>query len=133
MEEPKKIRTFVALKTPPEWDAAVGEIQAQLKKEIRNSEIKWVDPEQIHITLRFLGYILPDQIQEVTKALDQAAAESDPFAVTLTGIGCFPSVRRPRVLWVGVKDPAQCASALQAQVTNLTQAIGEKPEDRPFT
>ena len=56
---PKKIRAFVALKTPPEWDARIADLQQALKRRLRSDAFRWTKAEQIHITLRFLGSIPP--------------------------------------------------------------------------
>ena len=128
---PKKIRVFIALQPPSEWIKQLGGLQASLKKELRAREIKWLQLEQIHITLRFFGYILPQEVQLIGAAMNRVAAETEPFTIFATGLGCFPSLRRPRVLWVGVEDRG--VTKLQAGITKETRTIGEKPEDRPFS
>jgi len=127
----KKIRAFIALKPPPEWTEQLGRVQDNLQKELRSPAIKWVQPQQIHITLRFFGYILLEQVDPIVAAMNKIAAQTEAFTLSARGLGCFPSTRTPRVLWVGVED--RCVVELQEQITTATRMVGQEPEDRPFS
>ena len=131
-ETPKKVRAFVALKTPAAWDAALGKLQGELKGKVRSKAFKWTKPEQIHITLRFLGHILPDEVKAVMDRTEDLISRHSAFNLRCEGLGCFPSPRRPRVLWAGITGDTDALEALHASVTAATQSFGEPPEDRAF-
>jgi RNA 2',3'-cyclic 3'-phosphodiesterase len=129
----KKIRTFIALKPPENWIEQLNRIATELKRELRSNEVKWVQPEQIHITLRFLGYIFPDQLPAVVEGLNRSARDTEPFILRGSALGCFPTVRRARVLWLGIEDQGQRCGELRRSITDETSAVGEPREDRVFT
>jgi 2'-5' RNA ligase len=133
MNPSAKVRLFVALKPPEEWIKQLATVATELRTQLRSKEIKWVQPEQIHITLRFLGYILPDEVAAVVQGVNRAAAGEKPFVLRAGALGCFPSVRRARVLWIGVEDSQQLAAELQRKISDQTASLGEPPEDRDFT
>ena len=129
---PRKIRAFLALKTPPVWDEKLGELQRNLKSKFGSSAFRWVKPEQIHITLRFFGWITTPQADELTLLLPGICSAHPPFTLSCESLGTFPNVRRPRVLWAGLKGDLQQASALHLALSAATAKYGEPPEDRPF-
>ena len=63
--------------------------------------VKWVDPEQLHMTLKFLGEVRPERVGDVQAAVARVAAKTAPFEMVLTGAGAFPTMRRPKVVWLG--------------------------------
>lgn len=130
--KPKKIRAFLALKTPPDWDAEFAALQQRLKSELRTKAIRWTNPEQIHITLRFLGYILPDDTKKVGVLLPAICSAHPPFILRCSDLGCFPNASRPRVLWAGLDGETQRVQQLQSGIVEATRHIGEPPEDREF-
>src|SRR6476659_9676034 len=102
-----KIRAFVALKPPSSWIGELRQIQATLRKELGSRDFKWVDPEQMHITLRFFGSIATEQIPDVAGMITKAIAGVPQFILCAGSLGCFPSLRKPRVLWMGIEDSPQ--------------------------
>jgi 2'-5' RNA ligase len=133
VQSPKRIRAFIALEPPPEWKQELGNAQAQLKARLRGSSIRWIDPAQIHITLRFLGWVFPAEAEEVGGILKGTCEAFQPFSVSCAEIGCFPSVKRPRVIWAGINAPDDTLQRLHGRITEETRSIGEPPEDRPFS
>ena len=132
-EKPKKIRAFIALKTPASWDAALGELQNEIRGKLRSKAFKWVKPEQIHITLRFFGYILPDDVVSIIERIRiEVISGRAAFNLRCEGLGCFPNSRRPRVIWAGITGDTVALQALHASVNAATRTFGEPPEDRPF-
>ena len=105
---------------------------SELKRELRSKEVKWVQPEQIHITLRFLGYIWPDEVEGVAEGVNRSVRDTRPFVLRGGRLACFPSVQRPRVLWLGVEEQAESCSELQRRIQRATSGIGEPAEDRGF-
>ena len=131
-EGAKKIRAFIALKTPPEWDAELGKLQERLKAELRTKAIRWTKPEQVHITLRFFGSISVDEVERVAAAFPRICAGHQPFSLRCEGLGCFPNVRRARVLWVGIGGQVERVRRLQEAVVLATGKIGKPAEERLF-
>ena len=122
------MRVFVAVDLPENLKGELRVRQEKLKGAAQGG--RWVRPEGIHLTLKFLGEISEEQTGQVTQALSQVP-RFEAFSVEVKGFGFFPNSRRPRVLWVGVEggDPL---AALAAQVEKSLQAVGFPSEDRPF-
>jgi 2'-5' RNA ligase len=128
----RKIRAFIALKTPSLWDQKLAALQRDLKSKFGSSAFRWVKPEQIHITLRFFGWLTITQAEQIPPLLKTSASAHSPFTLTCENLGAFPNIRRPRVLWAGLKGDLEPAAALQGAISSATQQFGEPPEDRPF-
>ncbi len=107
-------------------------LQDRLREHVAPRSIRWVRPEGIHLTLKFLGETRPDQVEAVKVALDRAASEVRPFAFTVGGMGCFPNTRRPRVIWVGLYEPSGTLSRLRDAVESHVAPLGFPTEKRPF-
>ena len=128
----KTIRAFVAVDLPEEARAALGEVGAALAGWVARGAVKWVRPELMHLTLRFLGDTPLDRLPAVQAALDAVAAAHVPFDLHLTGVGCFPNPRRPRVVWVGLGGDEAALLALKAALDAALLPLGWPPEDKPF-
>jgi 2'-5' RNA ligase len=127
----KQIRTFIAIELPPPIRRALAQLQEQLKRD--RPPVRWVTPDKIHLTLKFLGEITPEQVRAVGEATAGVAAEIRPFTLEATGIGVFPNPRRPRVVWVGVKGEAEPLKQLHAHLETALAGLGFPPESRPFS
>jgi 2'-5' RNA ligase len=127
-----EIRTFVAVDLGPEVRNQLALIQGRLKKQVPNRSVRWVRPEGIHLTLKFLGNIRDDRVQEIVSALRGACAPISPFAFTVGGSGCFPNPKRPSVAWIGVEDPSGALKALQEAAERALNPLGFPPEGRAF-
>ena len=86
--------------------------------------VAWVPAANLHLTLKFLGEPSDEQLGEVEAALVEAAAVTAPFAVTLHGLGAFPGLERPRILWVGIAEGALSAREVQARVEAALERRG---------
>lgn len=93
--------------------------------------VRWVKPEAMHLTLKFLGEVAADRQDQLADALQHAAGTSRPVTVTVGELGAFPDARRPRVLWAGV-SPEPGLELLQHQVEQAFAPLGFPPEGRPF-
>jgi 2'-5' RNA ligase len=134
METPEqKIRAFIALKPPESWGEQLGRLQRELKEQLRTKALRWAAPEQIHITLRFLGSIRETEVVEVAKRFRGVSEKSPAFRLHGEGLGCFPNARRPRVLWAGLAGDLERVSELHGAINEATQGFGEPPDERPFT
>jgi 2'-5' RNA ligase len=125
------IRAFIALPLPAEAKAATAVAQRELKSALRGGWLRWTPPEQIHLTLRFLGDIPAGDVPALAEALRRACAGCAPFDLHAGGLGVFPDARRPRVLWLGLGGQLDALRELQARIERETAAWGE-PEDREF-
>ncbi|MXR51199.1 RNA 2',3'-cyclic phosphodiesterase [Halovenus sp. WSH3] len=97
--------------------------------------LRFTDPQQAHITLKFLGDTDPDRLGELTDALSEAVADADvgPFEAEIGGLGVFPHLDYISVVWVGVRDGGDRLTRLHESIENATTAIGFDPEDHEFT
>jgi 2'-5' RNA ligase len=110
----------------------LGEQIDRLSSRAGPGVVRWVRPEGIHLTLKFLGEVESDRIEEVSRRIWAVAQGHRAFRVQVAGVGCFPSPQRPRVVWVGVKEQAGTLAGLQNDLERALSAIGFAREDRPF-
>ena len=129
----EEIRTFVAIELSEGIKSELTRVQEMLKEKIATPHLRWVDPAKVHLTLKFLGNVPLDRIQEITAALKEACAGFSPFVMEVSGLGCFPSTNSPRVIWVGVQEETDRLKRLQERVEERLAILGFKPERRPFS
>jgi 2'-5' RNA ligase len=94
--------------------------------------VRWVRPEGIHLTLKFLGDVDREQLPEIERALCSACAPHAPLELRVGALGCFPNARRPRVLWVGVQAPGERLVHLQRDVERAIIPLGYPADRRGF-
>ena len=127
-----KIRSFIALPIPdPIRDVLQGTIKT-LDDGI-GERIRWVRPEGIHLTLKFMGDIDVTVINKLLSLLPAVASGFTPFELTMAELGCFPNNRRPRVLWAGVKGNLSVLRDLHIAIDNLVGDVGVPREQREFS
>jgi 2'-5' RNA ligase len=127
---PAALRTFVAVEMPAELLTSLEAVQSELKR--LGLRARWVRPEGMHLTLKFLGDIPADQAPAAAEALQAAAGGQTAFRLTAAGLGVFPSVRRPRVLWVGLSGATAELAQLQREIDDRFTAAGFHREERDF-
>lgn len=129
---PEKMRVFVAIPVPPPLIQRLKSLIGELKP--LNGDVKWVRPESIHLTLKFLGNVPAKRLNEIFAAVAAASSGIEPFALVARNLGAFPSLTRPRVFWVGFDDSGREALAhLQARIEQAMVDLGFPEENRPFT
>ena len=125
------MRLFIAVPLPPHVKAPLGAIQQEFRRLV--VQATWVRESALHVTLKFLGEIPPQQVESIVSCMEEASRACPTFSLTLGGIGVFPPRTQPRVLWVGVQEGSQrlvqCQEALEASLTRA----GFDPEERPFS
>ncbi len=126
------LRTFIAIELDQELRQKLADVQSRLRREVPPQAVRWVRPEAIHLTLKFLGDTSQDQVEQVKEALDRAAREVSPFEFTVGGVGCFPNTRRPRVVWIGLHEPTGALRRLRDAVEAQVAPLGFPSEKRPF-
>ncbi|HEX3049612.1 MAG TPA: RNA 2',3'-cyclic phosphodiesterase [Aggregatilineaceae bacterium] len=125
-------RLFIALELPPHVLEELTSIQTNLKRQIPPQTVRWVDPKGIHLTLKFLGDAPVSQRETLQNKLSEAAQQVAPFDLTAGGLGCFPNLKRPRVVWVGIHGSETLLNALQQAVEDHIAPLGYPTEDRAF-
>ena len=98
----------------------------------RTRDVRWCTEQQLHVTLKFLGEVSDSQLSAVCDAVTAAADFVEPFSLRLTGLGCFPSPRNPRVLWCGVEDQARGCARWVDLADPLFEDLGFPRETRQF-
>ncbi|HET9855756.1 MAG TPA: RNA 2',3'-cyclic phosphodiesterase [Methylomirabilota bacterium] len=124
------IRAFIAVGLDDGLRAAVGATIERLRP--LSSAVAWVPPRNLHVTLHFLGDQSEDRLVEAEAALVEAAAGSPPMDVTFHGIGAFPGLERPRILWVGLAQGALEMRGLERRVTDALAACGFARDEHPW-
>jgi 2'-5' RNA ligase len=127
-----RIRTFIAIDPGKAIHDRIIALQETLAR--TGAQVKWVEPENLHLTLLFLGEVDERDVSPVCQAVAEAAAKQTTFAMTVETSGCFPNPRRPRVLWVGVSTGSQEVCALHDAVEDPLLTLGcYRREDRKYT
>ena len=129
----EEIRTFIAVELQEEQKRALRQVQETLRAERAGRYVRWVAPEAVHLTLKFLGGVDADKMPGLQNALTHACADVPPFALTLRGVGAFPNTRRPNVVWVGVGGESGTITRLAEQIDGACASLGFSPETRPFS
>ncbi len=129
----EQIRTFIAIELNQDLQDSLTRLQDRLKRQVPERSVRWVQPKGIHLTLKFLGDVPAPRMASVSQAVEAACRGFNPFKIELVGLGCFPNPHRPRVVWVGVREPTGALNRLQKAVESALVELGFEPEDRPFT
>jgi 2'-5' RNA ligase len=124
-------RAFVAIEIPDAIRAQCAGLSATLGAGARH--VTWVKPGNLHLTLKFLGNARAAQAKRLLESLRHKARKLSPFEVALAGLGAFPSLRRPRVIWVGVTEGADALRDLAAKVEGAAAKAGFPRESRAFS
>lgn len=127
------LRTFIAIELDEGLKKNLALLQDQLQAKLSPRSVRWVRPEGIHLTLKFLGDTTTDQVEQVKGALARVAAGAGPIAFSVGGVGCFPHARRPRVVWVGLHEPTGDLACLRDAVEAHVAPLGFPTEQRPFS
>ncbi len=122
-------RTFIAIKI--EAGALLLDVLDVCRKELSGERIRWVRPDNIHITLKFLGDTLPEQLSGITNAIRQTVVDHPAFSLKFKGIGVFRNLKNPRVLWMGIESSTALSEIKQDLDYNL-QPFGFETESREF-
>lgn len=122
------MRIFVAIKIPEKIRYRIPE----LTKTLKIDGVKWVKPENIHLTLKFLGEVNEKRLQEVQEVLENTVRKFPPFKINLKDIGAFPSMKRPSIIWIGVdKGKQEVISTINELETSLSKIGFEKEKREP--
>ena len=128
-------RLFVALEPPDAVRRRIVRAAAELRRAAGRAEadVRWVAPENLHLTLQFLGGVPEERVPVLAAALEAAAAGSRPLTLEVTGAGGFPKARRPRVVWLGMAGDVPALAAMVDDLGRRLAPLGFPPEARPFS
>lgn len=125
------MRTFIALPLPDEVRLRIAELLRELKHILPNHALRFVRPEQMHLTLRFLGEISEQDAAGIPTALSAAIHGIAPLSLIAQGLGTFGALDRPRVVWLGLTGEIDRLNDLQRRVAEATAGLGQT-EERAF-
>ena len=124
------VRSFLAIELPKAILEKIGEVQGDLKSS--HSDVRWVSPEKIHLTLKFLGNIEEARIDPIIRAIEDSIHNTQIFSVGVKGMGAFPYWKNPRVIWMGLIDGKGILVPFEKQLETELEKIGFEPEGRAF-
>jgi 2'-5' RNA ligase len=124
------IRSFLAIELPKVILKKIEEVQRDLRS--TRADVRWVNPEKIHLTLKFFGNIEESRIDPIFKSIEEPTRNTLPFSIKVSGVGAFPHLKNPRVIWMGLVDGKAILTSFQKQIETQLEKIGFQPEDRPF-
>jgi 2'-5' RNA ligase len=125
------LRAFIAVEIPGGIQQKIHRETSNLRKGI-DSLVRWVPAQNMHLTLKFLGDVSPNSVEFIQQMLRTEAGNISCFDIHLAGLGAFPNLKRPRVLYVGVQAPA-ALDALARGIDSASRRLGYEPEERPFS
>lgn len=127
----EQARVFWAVNFPGEIKRKLFDFQSRLREV--PADVKWVEQQNLHLTVKFLGSLDRGDIDKILQAVEGAAAGTGAFTLELEGAGFFPGPRKPRVVWVGVKGEVEKFRNLHHCVDASLAAVGFDPENRLFS
>ena len=124
------IRAFIAVELPEEVRRQAAALGAKLQE--AGADVKWVEPANLHLTLKFLRVLEESRLEPLKERLGEAAGKLSRFSIRLEGSGAFPEAAHPRVIWVGVSEGKELLAQAAQAVSEACAALGFPPEERPF-
>ena len=126
------VRSFIAIDLPAGVRAELTSLEEDFKAR-RHPFVKWVDPESMHLTLKFLGNVAADSIPQIVEAMSRVTRSRSTFKMQVADTGAFPNWQRPQVVWVGVGGELDKLNSLQKGLESALSPLGFPPESRPFS
>lgn len=126
------MRTFLAIETTDAVRQWIRSMLGVLQGSTARGSVRWVAPENIHLTLAFLGETSAERVPDLERILTDVASRTPPFPIRVGGVGAFPSVQRARVVWLGVTEPTGVLAALHERLWEGLRDLGWEPEDKRF-
>lgn len=125
------LRLFIAIDLPAAVKQLMSDLQAQMRR--HTQAVRWADPNSTHLTLKFLGGTRADAVSAIVAEMERLAVHHRPFQLQTDTLGTFPSLSRPRVVWLGVSGDMPALTALQADVERYIEPLGFPGESRAFS
>lgn len=127
------LRLFIAVQVPDAVKAKMGEAQAELHRVLPGPQVRWTRREQFHLTLKFLGDVAAERVHALSEAMRGACRGFIPLRLRAEGVGGFPDLRHPRVLWTGVRDETEQLLRLQAAVDQACRDFTTQEKEEHFS
>ncbi len=124
------IRTFVAIDTPEVVRNTMLDVQSKLK--VSGADVKWEGPEKFHATIKFLGNVEEELLPSIVDTIAQSVKNFPAFEASYTNVGCFPSVKRPRVIWIGCENTDGTLLRIKDILDQALLPLGFEREERAF-
>lgn len=124
------IRSFISIELPDGIRSSIAELITELRK--AGTDVAWVPAEKIHLTLKFLGNTDDSLIQRIKEQITKKLSHYTAFYIKIVGVGCFPSEKRPRVLWIGIEN-SDILRSMQKDIDTEVAGFGFPLEERPFS
>jgi 2'-5' RNA ligase len=124
------MRTFIAIPLPPDSQSLLSKMQQKLRE--TGADVRWTPIPSIHLTLKFLGEVDPALPARLAGLLRSACGGHAQFSLTLAGLGAFPGLRDPRVVWCGIRGDTESLISLQLEIDRICAGLGFEPESREF-
>jgi RNA 2',3'-cyclic 3'-phosphodiesterase len=131
VEGAEKHRLFVAIHVPEAVKESLREMQKELASVTANT-VRWSSPEQLHLTLLFLGHVESAALPNLKPAFETVCQEGSAMRFNVKGLGCFPNPRRPRVVWAGLEGDVEKLKAFQRKIHDSLTHWCQKEEDREY-
>lgn len=125
------MRTFIAIELPKEIQSFLSSLQQELKN--TGADVRWVEPKNIHLTLKFLGEVDEENLSKINSILEDATKDKTSFNIRLAYVGAFPKISFPRVLWAGIDKGEREAKMIATLLEEKLEKIGFPKENRPFS
>ncbi|MBI5077259.1 RNA 2',3'-cyclic phosphodiesterase [Candidatus Falkowbacteria bacterium] len=125
------MRCFISINLPTEIRKFLGDIISRLDELNQGQNIKWVEAENIHLTLAFLGEITPQQVEVLSQGLD--TIKFTPFSVSLNQLGAFPSVLQPQVIKISLRDDGHNLQKISDAIRQILSKLKIDADDKPFS
>lgn len=126
------VRVFIAIPIPSALQEQIHQETKRLRRQLDRGLVRWVAPQNVHLTLKFLGNTPIAKLDALKENLATEAAKINPFEIAVRKLGVFPNLSRPRVVWIGVEDSGKLSS-LHRCVQTITSQTGSVPEKRRFS
>ena len=124
------IRVFIAVEIDSEIKNKLSEYLSMLKR--TGADVKWVSPENIHLTLKFIGYIEKESLINLNKVISDAASNIEPFSISIGNIGAFPSLNKPRVVFVCVQEKGNDLLRIYEKLDKGVERLGINKESKKY-
>ncbi len=124
------LRCFIAIEMPHEVKSGLSMLQEELKK--YEADVRWVEPNNIHLTFKFLGNVAEKEVSGIINVMREICKKHQPFNLRIAGVGIFPNTQSPRVIWAGVEYNTTL-EGLNTHIENEMMKIGFQREERRFT
>ena len=127
-----QIRSFIAIEIPDSIQLAIVRLTTKLRNHYPYPVIRWVNPANIHLTLKFLGNISISDLEKIARTIALDASLIAPFSITFSDFGIFPNARKPRIVWISTNSPP-ILKEIQSRIEVISSEYGIQKEIRPFS